>query len=160
MEFLERKEVIFEGAQGLALDMNSKNFPHVTRSNTGMTNVVPMARALGLSLDVIYVTRAYLTKHGAGPLPGEQEPEVGWIDQTNTPHPYQGSLRFAQLDVAALLDRIAADQKVSPPASWSVAMTCTDQVKPMREKELADQIGCVTLRSVGARRDHVEAVTR
>ena len=156
-EFLERKEIIFEGAQGLALDMGSKNFPHVTRSNTGLTNIIPLVRALGLSLDVIYVTRAYLTKHGAGPLPRECEPEVDWVDQTNTPHPYQGTLRYAPLDVPTLMDRIQDDAKLAPTAQWSVAMTCTDQVKPAREAELADAIGRVALRSVGPRRDYVKS---
>jgi len=81
----------------LALDMNSKNFPHVTRSSTGLTNVLPIARVLSLDLDIIYVTRSYLTKHGAGPLPGEYVPDPPIVDETNTNHPYQGPLSSLSL---------------------------------------------------------------
>src|SRR5262249_11060741 len=113
-EVLERGPVIFEGAQGLALDMDGPNFPHVTRSNTGLTNVIPIAEALGLALDVVYVTRTYATKRGAGPLPGElAAPPPEWVDRTNTPHPYQGVLRYAPLDTIALMKRVANDQRLA-----------------------------------------------
>ena len=130
LEFLDNKTIIFEGAQGLALDMNSENFPHVTRSNTGLTNVVPIALAMNLSLEVIYVTRAYLTKHGAGPLPGEQPPwDDRMIDNTNVPHPFQGVLRYAKLDITAMQQRIRKDIQLLPPGSThSIAVTCCDQV--------------------------------
>jgi adenylosuccinate synthase len=154
-EFIERKEIIFEGAQGLCLDMDSKNFPHVTRSNTGLKNVVPLARALGLSLDVIYVTRAYLTKHGAGPLPNEHTPDPPVIDETNTEHPYQGVFRFAPLDVAELKERVAADLALLPGASHSIALTCTDQVAEAVAARVSAEIGNVGLSSKGPRRDAV-----
>jgi len=156
-EFLEHKAIVFEGAQGLALDMDSGNFPHVTRSNTGLVNVVPLARVLGLSLEVVYASRCYLTKHGAGPLPGECKPDPRWGDSTNTPHPYQGELRFAPLDVPSMMERIHKDLKQAPLSQWSVALTCTDQVTPVVENEIADKIGKVRYRSTGPTRDHVHA---
>ena len=113
-EFLQDKNIIFEGAQGLALDMDGPNFPHVTRSNTGLTNVLPLAKLLDLELDVIYVTRTYLTKHGAGPLPKEFTPDPPIHDETNMPHDYQGVLRFAELDVVDLALRITTDMDLAP----------------------------------------------
>jgi adenylosuccinate synthase len=66
------RAVIFEGAQGLLLDQDRGWFPHVTRSNTGLKNVIALARDAGIeALDVVYATRAYMTRHGAGPLPHE-----------------------------------------------------------------------------------------
>lgn len=159
-EFLERKSVIFEGAQGLALDMGSENFPHVTRSNTGLTNVLPIARALGLLLDVVHVTRPYLTKHGAGPLPEEREPDPRWTDETNTAHPYQGTLRFAPLNVTEMLARIDADRALDRMGRYSVAMTCTDQVSQALVAELCSRIGDVSIRSAGPRRDNVSGSLR
>jgi adenylosuccinate synthase len=162
-EFLEKRAVIFEGAQGLALDMDGPNFPHVTRSNTGLTNVMPIAHGLNLSLDVVYVTRPYLTKHGAGPLPGECPPEPTMVDETNTAHPYQGALRFGKLVVADLKARIADDVKRAGGmglilAQTSMALTCTDQVPPAKVSELMSKLGNVRYRSSGPRRDCVEAV--
>lgn len=92
---LEFRDVIFEGAQGLLLDQSSKFFPHVTPSNTGLTNVIKIANRCGIKqLDVTYVMRSYLTRHGAGPLPGE-DPELYYMDNTNIMGPWQGHLRFA-----------------------------------------------------------------
>ena len=58
---------IFEGGQGLLLDQNFGFFPHVTRSNTGTKNILKM----GFSPEIFLVTRAYLTRHGNGPLTNE-----------------------------------------------------------------------------------------
>lgn len=149
-EFLERKEIIFEGAQGLCLDMNSPNFPHVTRSNTGLTNVIPLAKALRLSLEVIYMTRPYLTKHGAGPLPGEFTPNPPIQDDTNFEHPYQGRLRFAKMDWASFDQRIKADLALAPTGTpHSVGLTCMDHVGSGILKELLFKM---SFRSVGPRR--------
>jgi len=67
------KDPIFEGAQGLLLDQhNTDYFPHVTHSSTGMDNVRTLCAQSGISeIDAYYVSRSYLTRHGAGPLPGE-----------------------------------------------------------------------------------------
>lgn len=103
------KDPVFEGSQGLCLDMDNREyFPHVTRSKTGMAKVEELARAGGFSVEPWYVTRTYLTKHGAGPLPGEN-PALSYEDLTNGENTYQGRLRFAPLDVGALRKRILAD---------------------------------------------------
>jgi adenylosuccinate synthase len=154
-EVLERKSVIFEGAQGLALDMDRGNFPHVTRSNTGLTNVIPLASVLGLYLDVIYVTRPYLTKHGAGPLPGEFDPDPPIVDETNKEHPYQGKFRFGHLDIPALMGRIKDDLRSCPTATHGIAMTCIDHVDAGKIHTLGAMLGDVRLSSDGPRRDNV-----
>lgn len=126
------KQVIFEGAQGLLLDMDRGTFPHVTRSNTGLRNVVVLAREAGLeSLDVCYVTRAYVTRHGAGPLahelPGKPWPAVE--DRTNAPNAWQGSLRFAWLDCDRLGEAIRVDLASGGGLvrRSELLMTCLDQ---------------------------------
>jgi adenylosuccinate synthase len=54
----EDRPVIFEAAQGLLLDQDYGAFPHVTRSNTGLRNMLAIAAAAGLpGIDVIYATR-------------------------------------------------------------------------------------------------------
>ena len=100
---------VFEGAQGLLLDQNNKDQqPHVTHSSTGMDNVRVLCAQAGVDdIDAYYVSRTYLTRHGAGPLPGEGT--LSYADETNGQHDYQGALRFAPLDYAAMLARCRAD---------------------------------------------------
>jgi adenylosuccinate synthase len=103
------KDPVFEGAQGLLLDQSNKEFfPHLTRSNTGFINVLALCAQAGIDkIETYYVSRTYLTRHGAGRLPGE-DPNLSFDDATNLEHPYQGRLRFAPLD-SGLLARCKAD---------------------------------------------------
>ena len=128
--------VLFEGAQGLRLDQDRGFFPYVTRSNTGLRNVLELAGELGMErLEVSYVTRAYLTRHGAGPLPHElpDKPYPGIEDATNRPNPYQGTLRFGWLDLDGLGQAMAADladarQFPALTVSARLRVTCLDQL--------------------------------
>ncbi len=131
-EFPRHDYLIFEGAQGLMLDEHRiDQWPHVTRSNTGLTNVVYLASRCGLErLDVTYVTRTYLTRHGAGPLEGECD--LTFRDDTNVPNQFQGILRFAPLNWAEVNNSIRMDlaqaKRVFPRISADVAVTCVDQL--------------------------------
>lgn len=105
-------QLVFEGAQGLLLDMDRGAFPYVTRSNTGLKNVATLAREAGIgALAVNYVSRWYATRHGAGRLPHELDtpPCEGFRDLTNQPNPWQGSLRLGLLDTDALIAAVRAD---------------------------------------------------
>jgi adenylosuccinate synthase len=128
---LRGKRLVFEGAQGLLLDQDNRaDFPHVTRSHTGLRNVRSLAGELSIdALEVLYVSRSYLTRHGAGPLPGEAPLPDTIHDATNLAHPYQGVLRYAPLDPAALLARITADLAHGEPLALEprLALTCLDQ---------------------------------
>ena len=68
---------IFEGAQGLLLDGDGNEYnPYSTPSATGIKNVLDFHNEMGLSadqthLEVCYVTRSYITRHGVGPLENE-----------------------------------------------------------------------------------------
>ncbi|CAN5584731.1 hypothetical protein BH10CYA1_BH10CYA1_22960 [soil metagenome] len=126
------KHIIFEGAQGLMLDEDRiDQFPHVTRSKTGLTNVLHLAPNFGIGkLNVTYVSRTYLTRHGAGPLAGECD----WVfpDSTNIPNQFQGTLRFAPLNLQTLQQSIEYDLLRAQTAKnyifADIAMTCLDQV--------------------------------
>lgn len=100
--------VVYEGAQGLALDMNNLNdFPHLTPSET--TPVIPMKAIVnnkwkigsGGKIEICYVTRSYMTRHGAGPFPTECKKEdinKNIEDLTNVPNPFQDTLRYGTFD--------------------------------------------------------------
>ena len=127
--------LVFEGAQGLLLDQDYGWFPHVTRSHTGLKNVVSLSRGLGIeALDVHYLTRCYTTRHGAGPLPHElpEQPYDGIVDKTNRSNPYQGSLRFAWFDLDLFADTVARDLRTHRGGGIKLrphlGMSCLDQV--------------------------------
>lgn len=125
---LSGRRVLFEGAQGLMLDQDHPNFPHVTRSKTGLTNALKLATEAKLEVDPIYVSRTYLTRHGAGPLSGEEPMPKEIVDKTNVEHPFQGVLRYAPLD-AGLAARIHDDAgqfglKPKLAMTWADAPTC------------------------------------
>jgi adenylosuccinate synthase len=141
------KDPVFEGAQGLLLDAdNAEYFPHVTRSNTGLKNVRSLCQQAGIeTIDAYYVTRTYLTRHGAGTLPNEDDGLSFW-DDTNAENPYQGRLRFAPLDLRALRERVRRD---AGDASLKLVVTHRDQL------ELPDLRG--DLSSYGPSREDVRS---
>ncbi|MEN6336612.1 MAG: adenylosuccinate synthetase [Phycisphaerales bacterium] len=128
---LERwNTVIFEGSQGLCLDETFRFFPHVTRSRTGLPNIVTICESAGISeLDVVYVTRAYTTRHGHGPLPTE-DASLSYKDATNVENEWQGSLRFGCLDIDLIGEAVRGDRKKrgNLKVKFSLAITCMDQV--------------------------------
>lgn len=121
-------DVVFEGAQGLLLDEFSPFFPHVTRSKTGLANVKSLCFDAGITdLEVVYVSRSYLTRHGAGPLPGENM-VLRFDDKTNVHGEFQGSFRFAPLQVDLLKETILRDAALMSGADVCISMTCLDQM--------------------------------
>ena len=107
---------VVELGQGLLLDSeNHEYYPNLTPSRTtfhgNMQYIQPM-HSNGGDLEICYVTRTYLTRHGNGRLDNEckrEELSNSIEDKTNLPNEFQGSLRFAPLDVDSLIDRINKD---------------------------------------------------
>ena len=70
--------ILFEGAQGVLLDVDHGTYPFVTSSNTiagtaaGGTGLGPSAAGF-----VLGIVKAYTTRVGSGPFPTELEDEVG-----------------------------------------------------------------------------------
>lgn len=107
--------VAFENGQGLLLDQNNTAYyPHLTPSNTGIKNSLKIIAEMRCKpdIEVCYITRTYLTRHGAGRLDGEcekQEINPDMQDLTNVPNPHQGTLRYAKLVEKSLEERILKD---------------------------------------------------
>ena len=127
--------LIFEAGQGLLLDRCRREYGcHTTPSNTGLRNPAELIREyLNISpgcpgvpqgnmdlvrfpgktdVEVCFVTRTYLTRHGAGPFReecGKDEINPDMTDLTNVPNPHQGTLRYGKLDIGTFLRRIRED---------------------------------------------------
>ena len=74
----ENKKILFEGAQGILLDVDHGTYPFVTSSNT-----VASAASTGSGCGpnsvnyVLGITKAYTTRVGEGPFPTELKNEIG-----------------------------------------------------------------------------------
>ncbi len=90
--------VVFEGGQGLMLDTVREDlWPHTTCSRTNISNPAAILERHGMKLDeAVYVTRTYLTRHGAGPF--REDPELHFTDETNVPNPWQDNIRFGRFE--------------------------------------------------------------
>ena len=134
-EILRQYNPIFEGAQGLQLDQNNAAmFPHLTRSSTGMTNVAEICQEASITeADVLYMTRPYFTRHGAGPLPGAAESlrSVDFSDPTNQPSQWQGSMRLAPLNLDMMEDALERDLFEAPGMTLNrmIGISCLDQIQ-------------------------------
>ncbi|KTD40084.1 adenylosuccinate synthase [Legionella parisiensis] len=70
--------ILFEGAQGVYLDIDHGTYPFVTSSNTCVGSVVNGAGFGPKYIDYILgITKAYTTRVGGGPFPTELFDEVG-----------------------------------------------------------------------------------
>lgn len=101
-------EVIIENGQGLLLNDDPDNV-HTTPSNTGMTNIRELEEKLDFHTEPIYVSRSYLTRHGADPRFVDNELfQSMFYDETNVPNQFQGKIRYSTLD-NNLIRRIKED---------------------------------------------------
>ena len=74
----ERKRILFEGAQGVLLDIDHGTYPFVTSSNT-----ISGSAAVGSGVSpkqigfILGIVKAYTTRVGSGPFPSEQDNDIG-----------------------------------------------------------------------------------
>ena len=74
----EGKRILFEGAQGIMLDVDHGTYPYVTSSNT-LAGAATIGSGMGLGGIgyVLGITKAYTTRVGSGPFPTELTDEIG-----------------------------------------------------------------------------------
>lgn len=98
--------IIWEGSQGLLLDMDCGFMPNCTPSRTGLNGMHPMYLK---DAEVYLVMRSYLTRHGNGYNPvGEKLIRKHYInleEPTNEDTGYQGVFKIGAFDFE-LLDRL------------------------------------------------------
>jgi len=72
------KRILFEGAQGMLLDVDHGTYPFVTSSNT-VAGTASSGSGLGPGGVgfVLGIVKAYTTRVGSGPFPTEQDNEIG-----------------------------------------------------------------------------------
>tara|TARA_B100000902_G_scaffold319029_1_gene311164 strand:- start:87 stop:1379 length:1293 start_codon:yes stop_codon:yes gene_type:complete len=72
------KKILFEGAQGVLLDVDHGTYPFVTSSNTVASSAATGSGCGPNSINyVLGITKAYTTRVGEGPFPTELTNEIG-----------------------------------------------------------------------------------
>jgi len=72
------KRILFEGAQGVMLDVDHGTYPFVTSSNTVAGQAASGAGIAPAAIGyVLGITKAYTTRVGSGPFPTEQDNQIG-----------------------------------------------------------------------------------
>ena len=137
--------VILENGQGLLLNDTGKDDKDTTPSQTGSNAILQSIVRLGLKDNVTlhYITRPYITRHGAKgrDFLGKTKLESIGIDFThnweiNKEGSLQGALEYGLLDIEALKKRIDTDShnpKTFYNAKVVLEVTHNDQMQ--REKE-------------------------
>ena len=74
----ENKKILFEGAQGILLDVDHGTYPYVTSSNTVAASAATGSGCGPNSINfVLGITKAYTTRVGEGPFPTELIDDIG-----------------------------------------------------------------------------------
>ena len=154
-DFLNRVEVanslfdvphttaVYEGAQGLLLTEDYGTAPYLTPSSPSAKFI--RSRGYGSMYDSVeccFVTRAYATRHGNGPLANEiVNDDYASIsltpnpNETNQYNQYQGKFRYGALDVQTLA-RVIEGETENADMKYSLAVTCLDQLSVDKQKEV------------------------
>ncbi|NTW98199.1 MAG: adenylosuccinate synthetase, partial [Oscillochloris sp.] len=126
--------VVFEGAQGVLLDEWRGFHPHTTWSTTTLANADALLAEAGYAgrLSRIGITRAYATRHGAGPMPSEDAAlSAALPDARNGAHPWQQGFRAGWLDLVLL--RYAAEVVGRLDG---LAVTCLDRLAELPDLQI------------------------
>lgn len=136
-DYLKRFEnIVFEGSQGILLDMDHGFFPNVTFANTTSKNALEICEKikptnyLGLEsfVRLYYITRCYQTRHGAGWMSNEAPIElVNNQEEINVHNEWQKDFRIGELDYDLLSYALQVDQAYSGDLRKTLVVTCQDQ---------------------------------
>jgi adenylosuccinate synthase len=73
----QNKKILYEGAQGILLDIDYGTYPYVTSSSTGASGIYTGVGGFNSLNEVLGITKAYITRVGSGPMPTEQLNAIG-----------------------------------------------------------------------------------
>lgn len=120
--------VIFEGSQGIMLDMDHGVFPNVTYSNTTSKNAIKISHNIGVWPEVYYVTRCYQTRHGNGWMSNQMPVTlINNQHEINIKNQWQGDFRISEFDYEQINYALSIDNIYSSDLDKNLVVTCLDQ---------------------------------
>jgi adenylosuccinate synthase len=140
------KNIVFENGQGLLLDKDNTFYgDNTTPTSTGWKNVAGTVNrhfdnSDEINMEVCYVTRTYMTRHGVGRFETECDKSLinsEMFDETNVTNPFQDNLRYGELIIPNLVARTSADfENVKLHTLFNVNMTASVAVTHTNEYEI------------------------
>jgi adenylosuccinate synthase len=96
--------ILFEGAQGVLLDQDFGFQPHTTWTSTTFENAHTILRENDFKGEKkqVGVVRAYMTRHGAGPMPTYSVTDKAPVEKHNDSQGFQGSFLAGPIDLVLL----------------------------------------------------------
>ena len=148
----KNKRVLFEGAQGIMLDVDHGTYPFVTSSNTvpgqAGSGVGVGPRTLGY---VLGITKAYTTRVGSGPFPSELTDEIG--ERLGERGREFGTVTSRKRR-CGWFDAVLVRQSAKVSGMDGIALTKLDVLDGFDELKI-----CVAYEIDGRRYDHLPAAT-
>jgi adenylosuccinate synthase len=129
-DFLKKyNNIVFEGSQGILLDMDHGIFPNVTYANTTSKNAIEICKEIGVEdIEIYYVTRCYQTRHGNGWMSNEEEIKlINTEDEINKFNEWQKDFRVGEIDYELLNQSMRFDNLYSKGLPKNLVVTCLDQ---------------------------------
>lgn len=125
------EDVVFEGSQGILLDMDHGIFPNVTYANLTCKNALNVLYKVSGVLDtqLFYVTRCYQTRHGAGWMSNQGPIKlINDEHEINVTNEYQGNFRRGEIDYSLLNYSLGVDELYGAKRfPRNLVVTCLDQ---------------------------------
>ncbi len=129
--FRRKSSKVFELAQGTLLDRQYGFAPFVTSTTTTLEPTVKF-NLKPSETEYVALSRAYLTRHGPGPLPTETD-ELGFPDD-NGLNEFQGKFRFGWLDLVMMRYAWAVNRQfINFGAAVNLAISHLDQFSGFSE---------------------------
>ncbi len=144
------KKILFEGAQGMMLDVDHGTYPYVTSSNMAAGQA---ATGSGMGADavgyVLGITKAYTTRVGSGPFPTELDDEIGQFLGENG---HEFGTTTGRQRRCGWFDAAQVRQTVTVGGIHGIALTKLDVLDGLEELKI-----CVGYEIEGERFDYLPA---
>ncbi len=144
------KKVLYEGAQGIMLDVDHGTYPYVTSSNTVAAQA---AIGSGVGVDrigtVLGIVKAYTTRVGAGPFPTELADDVSEI---LTQRGHEFGTTTGRKRRCGWFDAVQMRQAVKVCGIHNIALTKMDVMDTLKEIKI-----CIGYECRGKKYDYLPA---
>lgn len=144
------KKVLFEGAQGIMLDVDHGTYPYVTSSNT-----VAAQAATGAGLGphhlgyILGITKAYTTRVGTGPFPSEL---TGEVEQTLAERGHEFGTTTGRRRRCGWFDAVQVRQAIAISGIRGIALMKLDVMDTLPEVKI-----CIGYEHNGKKYDYLPA---
>ena len=130
------KRILFEGAQGVMLDVDHGTYPYVTSSNTTAGQAATGSGTGPTTIGyVLGITKAYTTRVGSGPFPSELTDSIG---QTLGERGHEFGVVTGRKRRCGWFDAVMVKQAIKTSGITGIALTKLDVLDGFDELRVCD----------------------